>query len=1392
MRLNLHYILNSIRSAWKKRRGGPSFRQETLFNSFCKVISDGKIEKVEKSKISKWLNGGIQRFDEDLQKYANAARYNRKALAREIEKTIIPNIQTDKISALVDDWTDIIDKDNTIPAKDKKTFEALANSSVSQFLAEIVLYSFSNGCCSEVSANKRSEINHSGRNQGDDEEQASQRNNLLSSLRKKSCEKLSQQKRLLKYEIIPQLVSKPDIDLSEHDYNLLVAEGGAGKTSFLLDHWEQLLDSNATETKELPIYVPLNRFEGNDEFFIRNYIKKHYFSSQHDLEFDNWLNSAKDCNIILLLDAINEAKNSHELGAEIKELCALGCKIILTSRYDMEGWGSLENFKRVHLLPLSETIVDEQLKEQKLEVSERLRPFLTKPMYLALLLRVGEGTKGVESPGELFYAHHTWIKQTFSIDNHGIVYNDIGKTAFEDVLPQLATTVDSIRFKSAEVKPIIDRHFKDEGWDHREVLGLFVDAGILTKERQTYFFTHEHYLDFYRAYDMYSEMTDGGIPQTLGTGLVSSAVAAFLGDLFGEYRFEAKTDCSSEMSPIEAFMQQYLRNTGHQGSRIAIKNLVETMKISRNNHVTANYSGLDTSLCNFYDCSLPHSLFRGSTLSQNSFLSNGHTDYIDLLAYSPKHERLFTSVRHEKAVLVWNTSTGERADEMWFEKGVLDIDISLDERRFLVQTNNFIQVMNITDLSESHSIKCFDKEGNQQSIAFAKFLDSNRILCVTRDGYIKILRTSDGFEYTAIKIKDWANNASELYAMSQNRNILASVREAGNITIRKLDNLSEPIVICPQKKQDTLYISRIAICREDYVVIAGHNRLLAYSIPAPTAPPIIQEPLNPLWTSFVDTNAGIVCSGGVMSNCGCLEWDIANNKLTHIQDGFNDESSFLWVSGITASPDRNVVIAADSKRKIHFFDLAKKQNIHHLWAGFTPQHALTIPNEELTLVSGNYILRETWAGKIELLDTENEQVQRIDYAENTGIIKGTYLFVEDNNHCFYSVLDLCTGEQILHIPIGSFSQRTIVFKTKDNLILDNPGRLQIWSLSSDSPAVVIEGKGRWIEKNPENKSSFTPKRRNSFWDHVKQFTGPYDDFDSCNMLVAPVPERDVHIVIADLGVVVGGMLDGSVKVWNLTDGSCKMTIKVSSSAIIRISAIEGTRYAVIQTEDAGIYVIDLLAKECLLEYVGDYRQYIIDTLTNTQLPAWTDEHYIFDIAIFIGFFPMPHPENSTSLTIESRAPIISLNSSKGTLFVYLPERSNTAYSISSDRTKFALRKDSFRSGSCITVYDLLAKTEVVCTCDKSFSLASFAFNEAGNALVISSEAGDVYVINLKSKEIDLAWRTTNARDILMCDFSNAIIKGDHHFTDVLKLNGAITDTPLEKLTYDATGLFKFY
>ena len=1203
---------------------------------------------------------------------------------------------------------------------------------------------------------------------------------------KKSCEKLSQQKRLLKYEIIPQLVSKPDVALSEHDYVLLVAEGGAGKTSFLLDHWAKLLDSHATETKELPIYVPLNRFEGNDEFFIRNYIKEHYFSSQSDLRVDDWINNAKDYDIILLLDAINEAKNSRELGSEIKELCALGCKIILTSRHEMEGWGSLEDFMRVHLLPLSETIVDEQLKKHKLEVSERLRPFLTKPMYLALLLRVGEGAKEVESPGELLLAHHRWVQQTFGVDKHGVVYNAIGEKAFETVLPQIATVTDTVKFNGKNVKAVIEEYFADEGWDYREVLNLFVDAGIFVKERQTYFFSHEHYWDFYRAYGIYREMQDT-IPSSLGHTSLSYAVAAFLGDLWREYKFKDKTDCNSEMSPIEKWMQQHLKNKADIAARQAVQNLFGCMRIARHNNIVGNYSGLDLTECCFWGDNIQNSVFDRSTVSVNCFLAlDGHKSPPLEVAYASGRQVVASIARNERNVFLWNAVNGKLIQEITCPANVRHISISPNEEWLAVSLYDDSLSIFIFQMSQLPEIKLphtrinlysdleggvsnytftdFDNDGNEVAdyeyaypnvISFTP--DSMSIVCGTAWGLLHRHDISTGKRCVpAYQVP--RSGYSVCYGVSLDKSaIVTSSRNENCINIRDMytfesiystqkDLLGVKNTICSNPTAINNHYLAVADGQNIAVFDTCHGENKSLSLPLRFKRTFIDSIF--LSDSVILGSAGF---GNVMRESFII--NLSSNTTTVLPI----RNPVCITTDLTA----NYAVVIDETCILYFIDLSRgvierSLNIGHL---DRPNPFNFDPVFPALITENNTLLRRTNQGEFILNNVSHPNFAVLDpqptfISSPPDVVKmGEYWFdgkflIAVEHWRMVRIWDIDLGKQVLSFS-GSYRDVIKVSYVKEHQ--------KVYIELEDSIEIVSVSKTGEVHKDV----FFLCDLKQSKAEHIQRFYNGARCI-ACNEHLVSNDSTCPCIAYAFLpkyAFLVSGYENGALKVQSVLDAKKSYIENLSNCAIKEIHHIHDKSYVVVKDADGTLIVWDIITKECLAAWTK-----------GTYPGNWFQSSK----TRYIDFVSKPE-ESSKVFTINKlvNGNLLRLSSSKGYLVAIQADAENRLdeYKVYSKGNVFVIPN----TNKSLLVYETLSGIclhEECGTFDRRYSdsICGWEVSPLGDKLVVTHCNGTICVIDISTKEgCEIPTCATNVKG---CNFTKA--RFDSQRTrDILVFNGAI-------------------
>lgn len=90
-----------------------------------------------------------------------------------------------------------------------------------------------------------------------------------------------------------------------------------------------------------------------------------------------------------------------------------------------------------------------------------------------------------------------------------------------------------------------------------------------------------------------------------------------------ECDFEAKDNLEEwDESPIEHYMQQHnlKQEEQNQISPLVTRNLIEIMKDSRDNEITAKYDNLDFKYSNFYNCNISESSFEKSRLSRDTFI----------------------------------------------------------------------------------------------------------------------------------------------------------------------------------------------------------------------------------------------------------------------------------------------------------------------------------------------------------------------------------------------------------------------------------------------------------------------------------------------------------------------------------------------------------------------------------------------------------------------------------------------------------------------------------------------------------------------------------------------------------------------------------------------------
>ena len=187
------------------------------------------------------------------------------------------------------------------------------------------------------------------------------------------------------------------------------------------------------------------------------------------------------------------------------------------------------------------------------------------------------------------------------------------------------------------------------------------------KANDNYSFNHQVWQDFFCGkffalcikYDII-EPFENKIPES---------VRRFIGEIVKvKINNEGKCECDFEniteietakKSPINQFLQKHNLKSNSPLSAFQTYNLVEIMKASRNNNITADYSCLDFANINFYDCKIINSLFYESKIYQHNFLPQGHTCFINSTVFSPDGTKI-ASASYDESIIIWDAYTGKQ------------------------------------------------------------------------------------------------------------------------------------------------------------------------------------------------------------------------------------------------------------------------------------------------------------------------------------------------------------------------------------------------------------------------------------------------------------------------------------------------------------------------------------------------------------------------------------------------------------------------------------------------------------------------------------------------------------------------------------------------------------
>jgi WD40 repeat protein/nucleoside phosphorylase len=553
---------------------------------------------------------------------------------------------------------------------------------------------------------------------------------------------------------------------------VFIGEGGAGKTTSLLQIWEDRL-----EKEEMPLYIPLNEYNGVKDDFIKNYVETWY-----------GLNLGKpDCPVILLLDGFNEISgDTKKILEEIKGLGARrNTRIVLTSRHNFINFcGFNDTFSAYEIQPLEADVIINFLEKTNLPVIDNWEELLSTPMMLTLYANTCAMQKNAEleklfpfrpskSRGEIIYNYllcqlakllpNEQIKNLFSaykalfvvapyiawrMETEGLfsISDENCDGVIKEYLSKNALTIQDRANKFLKVAALRYRCvLKDTLEPHDVLTHLFhiLEEQIFEGGELRFSFGHQHFRDFLAAMHIANTIDDAlhkepfTLPAEVSERLWSVYVRSMIGDYYGDYRHGEAYDPKTP-TPLHGLMRK-LRGLSVGETEKAVRNIIETWRDARDGRIIGeDLTRLDLSHVPmngiYFSSHNAVSVFDGSFISDVTFLSQGHSLYVNSAVYSPDGRRVL-SASWDKTIKEWDRETGQCLRTFEGHSGSVNSVVYSPDGRMVLSVSGD-KTIKEWDRETGRCLRTFG--GHSKPVTSAVYsLDGRRVLSASEDKTIK-------------------------------------------------------------------------------------------------------------------------------------------------------------------------------------------------------------------------------------------------------------------------------------------------------------------------------------------------------------------------------------------------------------------------------------------------------------------------------------------------------------------------------------------------------------------------------------------------------------------------------------------------------------------------------
>ena len=739
---------------------------------------------------------------------------------------------------------------------------------------------------------------------------------------------------------------------------------------------------------------------------------------------------------------------------------------------------------------------------------------------------------------------------------------------------------------------------------------LRVLSSEIIENEPIYYFTQRHYRDFFAAVHVYDDLkialSEGRLPVSLATKKlpIHNKIAHHVGELCGEHYNKSehlkirRTWRPNQTTRLAQSLEACKNTFGDEANNNTVWNILTIWKRIRGHFADVDLSNLDLKDFLFDEIPLRH--FRkspifptnltGSLLNHSNFISQGHTQSINSVVYSPDGKRILSASK-DKTIKEWSTSTGKCLRTL---KGHTDIvnSISYHPDGTKVISGSVDSTVREWDLAKNQEINKW--KAHEKSVTCVEYTaDGNHFFSSSLDKTVKYWSVKENNELAVFS--NFTNPVIKLSVHPDGQKFVTATREA---TFQEWQLEQEaPIQVFEGHEgpvETVLYNpdgSRILSAAYDL-------KIKEWSTETGQVLQTFEGNAKPaIDIHYIPNQMGMISCGGDTIK----EWDLTTGECRRTL-------TTSAVSSIAYHPTKKRLTSGSWNNMINEWEAFTGRRLQ-TFEGYTNQvTSLVLSSDNQFLYSGasdNSIRKwDTATGIcVQTFDEHSDTITSISLSKNNQFILSSS---EDGTLKIWSVR---TGQCFRTIETEQGELTAATFNSNDKKIISaghhlesHKSTLKEWSTRT----------GEWLntytsekEHDTVNAVIYSPDGTLAASAHTEKVIKIWDvETDKCIKILGENETGHAMTVYAiafhpDNCHLISGSEDKTFRIWEAKTGKCLTTIEAHESPIESIAYNpEGTRFAT-TSRDKTIKEWDAQTNECLQTLKG-HRELISSVVYTTD------------------------------------------------------------------------------------------------------------------------------------------------------------------------------------------------